>query len=148
MLCLQNTIMNWARRLVFLLCMYAFLKPALLFLWKLLALELNNMKVKWSGPNWLILFSFFHQMTHNTTIWSDKKQYSSSLSKFLLVTIGVKKNILHVGLRSSPASDFIFLCLIWKQYIFNPEMLFVHGSSILQRDSFCKQISLQKQAKS
>lgn len=50
--------------------------------WKLLSLasELNNLKVKRSGPNWLILFSFFHQMTHNTMIWSDKIQFSPCLS--------------------------------------------------------------------
>lgn len=52
---------------------------------------------------------------------------------------GKKQSFVHFWLIGSPASDLIFIWLIWKQHMFNPEMLFVHGPSIVQRDSFCWQ---------
>lgn len=89
-----------------------------IFLWKLLSLssELNNLKVKQTGPNWLILFSFFftNGPNHYDLVWQNP-----ILSFPILISPcdhrGWKKSFL---CRSgSLASDHIFLWLIWNQQI-------------------------------
>lgn len=131
MLSLQHTILNWTNHAGWfppsvLMHFEVFSASSDIVLWKLLSLssELNNLNVKQTGPNWLILFFFFF------TKWPKPLRFGLTKSNsllpcpnFSLWPQGRKKIMFCAGLAHFQVTTSF--CGWFESNKSNPEILFV-----------------------